>query len=205
MKVLKKDSEKKRGRPRATQAGELSAKDKLIETALKLFYRFGINSVGVDRVIEEADVAKMTFFKHFPTKRHLILEFLKIRDERFLQWFQATVAELVPKSESHLHAAISTVEIWFRNPDFRGCAFINTTVETGPEHNQEKEICSDHKKSFACILEDLAKLDGYKNPKEIADHLVLAIDGATIRAQMEGPERGIAALESIVKVLIEKK
>ncbi len=204
MKTIAKVKPRKRGRPPADLGGELCAKDKLIDTALRLFYRYGVNSVGVDRIIAESNVSKMTFFKHFPTKRDLILEFLRVRDERFATWFNRTLEAKTNDKKKKLPAAIKVIEVWFKSVDFRGCAFINTTAESGPDRNDEKALCLGHKKHFANILEDLAKSDGVKSSKVIADQLVLAIDGATIRAQMEGPRAGIIALRSLTNVILNQ-
>lgn len=205
MKTMAKVTPKKRGRPPADLGGELCAKDKLIETALRLFYRYGVNSVGVDRIIAESNVSKMTFFKHFPTKRDLILEFLRVRDERFSDWFNKTLETKLNIKKKQLSAAIEVIEVWFKSSDFRGCAFINTTAESGPDRNEEKTLCLGHKKHFAKILEVLAVADGFKNSKVIADQLVLAIDGATIRAQMEGPQAGIEALRNLTSLILKQK
>lgn len=195
----------KRGRPPANLNGELCAKEKLIETAIRLFYRFGINSVGVDKIIAEAGVAKMTFFKHFPTKRDLILEFLKARCTQFISWFQNGVEANHSPEKSKLQTAVEVVELWFKHPDFRGCAFINTTAETGPEFNEEKLLCVNHKEILCSVLEQYAKEDGYQDPKKVAFQLVVAIDGATIRAQMDGYDSGVAALRSLTDLILAEK
>ncbi len=204
MKTMPKAIPRKRGRPPADLGGEPCAKDKLIETALRLFYRYGVNSVGVDRIIAESNVSKMTFFKHFPTKRDLILEFLRVRDERFATWFNQTLELKTKDRKKKLNAAIEVIEVWFKSADFRGCAFINTTAESGPERNEEKALCLGHKKHFAKILEEIALQDGFKNPKIVADQLVIAIDGATIRAQMDGPQSGVLALRSLTEVILNQ-
>ncbi|MBY0452174.1 MAG: TetR/AcrR family transcriptional regulator, partial [Bdellovibrionaceae bacterium] len=163
MKTMAKATLRKRGRPPADLGNELCAKDKLIETALRLFYRYGVNAIGVDRIIAESNVAKMTFFKHFPTKRDLILEFLRVRDLRFAAWFNKTLEAKAKNKKKKLGAAIEVIEVWFKSSDFRGCAFINTTAESGPEKNEEKVLCLGHKTHFAQILEQLAKSDGFEN------------------------------------------
>jgi AcrR family transcriptional regulator len=198
-------SPRKRGRPPADLGGEPCAKDKLISSALRLFYRYGIHSVGVDRIIEESNVSKMTFFKHFPTKRDLVLEFLKVRDKQFSDWFNKSLESRFKDKKKKLPVAIEVVELWFKSSDFRGCAFINTTAESGPDKNEEKALCLGHKKHFAKILEELALEDGYKSAETIADQLVIAIDGATIRAQMDGAQAGISALRSLTDIIINQK
>jgi AcrR family transcriptional regulator len=202
MKSMPKPIPNKRGRPPADLGGELCAKDKLIETALRLFYRYGINSVGVDRIISESNVSKMTFFKHFPSKRDLVLEFLKARDQRFSDWFTKALESKAKDKKKKLKVAIEIIETWFKSSDFRGCAFINTTAESGPGKNEEKKLCLEHKIHFAKLLEELARHDGYKNSEVVADQLVLAIDGATIRGQMDGPQAGIEALRSLSNLIL---
>lgn len=205
MKTKLKMKPRKRGRPPANLDGEPCAKEKLVETALRLFYAYGIHAVGVDRIISEANVAKMTFFKHYPTKRDLVLEFLRVRDERFSNWFHQTLELLLKDNKKCLPTAIEVIEVWFKSEDFRGCAFINTTAESGPDKNDEKSLCLGHKKHFAKILQELALKDGYKHSQAIADQLVIAIDGATIRAQMEGPEAGIVALHSLTDLILNQE
>lgn len=196
---------KKRGRPsKNLPEGQLSAKQKIIETALELFYQHGIHSVGVDLIIAEADVAKMTFFKHFPTKRDLVLAFLEHRDERYMQWVEATLKSITTNEKKQLAASIDVMAKWFRLADFRGCAFINTTAEVGLGGTEEKIICVSHKKRLSEYLADLAKKGSYRKPDVLADMLITVIDGATIRAQMEGPEPAIKAMKSACKILLEK-
>ena len=194
----------KRGRPKKQLAdGELSAKQKIVETALELFYQQGINCVGVDRIIEEAGIAKMTFFKHFPTKKDLILEFLKVRDERYLNWVDTQVKAITTNEAKQLEACLEVMAKWFQLDDFRGCAFINTTVEVGPGDNQEKLICVSHKNSLSQYLTQLATQAGYKNPEALADLLVIVIDGATIRAQMDSPAHAIPSLKQASEILLK--
>ena len=69
----------------------VSRRDELVETALDLFYRNGFHATGIDRILAEAGVAKMTLYKHFRSKDDLIVAALERRDERFRAWFQGTV------------------------------------------------------------------------------------------------------------------
>ncbi|MFA5901308.1 MAG: helix-turn-helix domain-containing protein, partial [Hyphomicrobium sp.] len=61
-----------------------SARMRIIETALRLFYAHGTRSVGIDRIIAEADVAKMSFYNHFPSKADLVAVFLQERHSRWM-------------------------------------------------------------------------------------------------------------------------
>jgi AcrR family transcriptional regulator len=196
---------RKRGRPaKSASADSPSARDRLVDTAVRLFYQHGIHAVGVDRIIEESEVAKKTFFNHFPTKRDLVLEFLRVRDERYMKWFSDTLDSITLDKKKRLAAAIRVIEMWFRDPNFRGCAFINTSADVGVGGREEKNICVSHKKRLADFLEGLAKEAGHPEPGRLASQLVTLIDGATVRAQMDGAEAGVAVLKDTAGVLLER-
>lgn len=201
---LAKTLVRKAGRPsKADGLNEPSAKQRIVETALLLFYKYGIHTVGVDRIIAESQVAKMTFFKHFPTKQDLVLEFLKVRDDRYMYWFAKTLTSITQDKKKQLNASIEVAERWFKDPQFRGCAFINTTADVGPGDQKEKIICVYHKRRLADFLQGLAEEAGYKNAKKLANQLLTIIDGATVRAQMDGPEAGITALRDCAKDILK--
>lgn len=195
---------RKRGRPpKQALDGESAAKNRIMETSLALFYQHGIHEVGIDRIIAESNVAKMTFYHHFSTKRDLIQAFLVLRDERYMNWVESTLDSITTDKRRRLAAMLEVMARWFRLPDFRGCAFINTTVEVGPEGQEEKIICVSHKKRLVGFISQVAKDAGYNQPHKLAENLVTVIDGATVRAQMEGPEAAIRTLNETAKILIK--
>ena len=101
----------------------LTPRDRILEVASKLFYQNGIRAVGVDTIIAQSDVAKMTFYKHFKSKELLVLEFLNRRDELWRAWFESRVEQLAPKIEDRPLAIFDALEERFSRKDFRGCAF----------------------------------------------------------------------------------
>ena len=73
-------------------AGRNSGRERVLETAYRLFSRHGTRAVGVDRIIAESGVAKMTLYRNFASKDELILAFLERREERWTRdWLRATV------------------------------------------------------------------------------------------------------------------
>lgn len=194
----------KRGRPpKAVSEGEFGAKSRILDTALRLFYRYGINSVGIDRIIEESEVAKMTFFKHFPSKTDLILSFLSARDEKYMNWVVSSLNDQLKSKNDKLNAIIEVMAQWFLQPDFRGCAFINTTAEVGPDKSAAKSLCLEHKKKLILFIAGVATESDIQSPLEFADQLVLIIDGATIRAQMDDPKNVLKSFRSASQRLIQ--
>jgi AcrR family transcriptional regulator len=114
---------------RAT-GGRESGRERVLETAYELFSRHGTRAVGVDRIIAESGVAKMTLYRNFASKDDLILAFLERREERWTrEWLQATVERRAETPAQRLLAIFDTFGEWFVREDFEGCSFINVMLE----------------------------------------------------------------------------
>jgi AcrR family transcriptional regulator len=114
---------------RAT-GGRDSGRERVLETAYELFSRHGTRAVGVDRIIAESGVAKMTLYRNFASKDDLILAFLERREERWTrEWLQATVERRAATPAQRLLAIFDTFAEWFARDDFEGCSFINVMLE----------------------------------------------------------------------------
>lgn len=152
-------------------------------TAHDLFYRHGVRATGIDRVIAEAGVTKVTFYRHFPSKNDLILAYLDHRHALWMSWFQdalqrhgGTVAALKP-----------ALAEWIQAPGFRGCAFINVVGELGEELPQVREVARQHKEEMARVVAGL--LSASRQRKAKAKAIALAVDGAIVQVQMGVPSR----------------
>src|ERR1700756_2978862 len=89
------------------------ARQRILETADRLFYQDGIRAVGIDRIIAEADVAKMSLYKHFPSKDDLILAVLKHREETALEFFRSSMERHAKKTKNPLRAFFAALKDWF--------------------------------------------------------------------------------------------
>ena len=156
----------------------LSAKDRILTTALRLFYQDGIRATGIDRIIAESGVAKMSFYRHFPSKNDLIRAFLEARHGIWMEKFRAAVERRLDKDG---FAAIAhALAEWFGESDFRGCAFINTVAEAGAEFPQAVE----HKRELEAYVRELAERLSLPSPGLAAAKAMILIEGAIVRAQM---------------------
>src|SRR3954466_2513091 len=93
-------------------------RQRILHTAHDLFYRDGIRATGIDRVIAESGVAKVTFYRQFASKDDLILAFLEYRHERWMTWFTQALA----RHGGRTSAIAPALAEWFSGPDYRGCA-----------------------------------------------------------------------------------
>ncbi|WP_333851174.1 TetR/AcrR family transcriptional regulator [Leclercia sp.] len=159
-----------------------SVRDKILLTAHDLFYSTGFKATGVDKIIKQAGVTKVTFYRYFPAKSLLILAYLNYRHELWMNWFTTTLSLKLSEGVTSAQALSGTLEEWFGSPLFRGCAFINATAEAESEDiaDEIKEICRHHKFQTE---QNMASLLGISD-KQIAAEIMMLMDGAIIHAQM---------------------
>ena len=177
-----------------------SARERILLTAHDLFYREGIRATGIDRVIAESGVAKVTFYRHFQSKNALICEFLEYRHQSWMAWF----IDALQRHGGGINSLSPALAEWFTDQDFRGCAFINSVGELGTSLPEIVEITRRHKDEMTDVIANL--LPTSRRRKLNAQALALAVDGAIIRAQYDQtPDVALAALETIRKSLLTIK
>jgi AcrR family transcriptional regulator len=161
-------------------------KKALIETATRLFSRFGIHAVGIDRIIAESHVAKMTMYKHFPSKSRLVVEVLNEEGAALAARIAAAAA---PHSEAldKLHAIFQLHDVWFRSESFAGSIFIHAAAEF---HAEEGEIRSASTAQRQALVHVIERILGERFDEETAARLsrrcTLLLDGATLARQLSG-------------------
>ncbi|QOI55848.1 TetR/AcrR family transcriptional regulator [Rouxiella badensis] len=160
-----------------------AARERILHTAHDLFYRDGIRATGIDSIIREAGVTKVTFYRHYPSKDALILAFLQYRHQRWISWFSQALREHSDTGMPLPAALAATLQAWFEREDFRGCAFINSSLEYGDALPEVLKLSVAHKKEMAEVIADYFKAFSDKN--QTAESVALLIDGAIIKAQME--------------------
>ncbi|GAA4428292.1 TetR/AcrR family transcriptional regulator [Bremerella cremea] len=161
------------------------ARERIVDTALRLFYSDGINSVGIDRIIAEADVAKMTLYNHFKSKDDLILAVLQRRDAIFFQFFDEQIEKGASKKGGRLGGFFTALKKWFSAPEFRGCMFINTAAEIADCNHPAFQYSVDHKKRFNDLLADAIKASAPDAPAQVVPAIELIVEGSIVTAVMQ--------------------
>jgi AcrR family transcriptional regulator len=180
----------------ALSAQPPSPRERILLTAHDLFYREGIRATGIDRVIAESGVAKVTFYRHFPSKNDLICEFLEYRHLQWMAWFTDALA----RHGGDADALCPALAEWFADAGFRGCAFINSVAELGGALPAVVAISQRHKQDMADAIAGL--LPPSRHHRQDALDLALAVDGAITRAQAEEtPQSALASLKRIQNAL----
>lgn len=177
------------------------ARERIVETASRLFYRDGLRATGVDTIIAESGVAKMSFYRHFPSKSDLVEEFLRRRHDRWMAWFTQAVERRLKRPGAGLEAVADALREWFEEPDFRGCAFINAFAETPLPHAEQNAIAREHKEQLRSFLEKLAERLSLKDPKNSAAQAMIIIEGTIVRAQMTGDPEVPATCKQLLQLI----
>lgn len=177
-------------------AGRPSARARLLAAADELFYQEGVHTVGIDRVIERAGVAKATLYSAYGSKDELIRAYLVDRHHaRRRRITEAVAGQDTPRAQ--LLAIFDVLCESISAPDYRGCAFVNAYAEARPG-SAIAEASDEYRGWIRSLLTDLAAAAGAADPERLARQLVLLYDGAGISARMDqaaeaGPEARLAA------------
>ncbi|MCR9111232.1 TetR/AcrR family transcriptional regulator [Marivita sp. XM-24bin2] len=186
-------------------------RDHLVETALKLFYTNGFNATGIDKVLAESGVAKMTLYKHFRSKDELILAALQSRDERFRNWLMTEMDKAATEPTGQLLAMFDALETWFEGKAFKGlgfcgCAFVNAAGEFSDHSHPAHRVAAEHKTRIVEYLTKLCAEAGVSDPSEVAEKLALLKEGAIVTAHVRGmPEAAKLAKEMARHLLAESR
>ena len=168
-----------------------AARDRLVQTALELFYVDGFHAVGVDRIASEAGVGKMTLYRHFRSKEDLILAALRRRDEVFRAWFTRALDAAATTPSGKLVAVFDVVDAWIKgagpgNQRFRGCAFVKASAEYGDPDDPIHAAAAAHKAIQLRQLIQLAREAGATAPEQLARQLAILREGAIAEAHVAG-------------------
>jgi AcrR family transcriptional regulator len=145
-------------------------KDRILETADRLFYLQGIRAVGVDTIAAEIGISKRTLYNHFPSKDALISAYL---ERRFVQ---PRASDKAPAEQ--ILATFDSLERRFSARDFRGCPFVNAVAEMGAADRRVRKIAIAFKESRRLWFRDLLVRLGVAEPDALATQLALLVDGA---------------------------
>ncbi|AGO56144.1 TetR/AcrR family transcriptional regulator [Serratia plymuthica] len=178
----------------------LPARQRILLTAHDLFYREGVRATGIDRIISESGVTKVTFYRHFPSKNDLIAAFLAYRHEQWLAWFNQSLERHVAEQGNVLSALTPCLAEWFNDPHYRGCAFINTAVELADMLPESLNIARQHKEQMADAI--ARHLPVGPRQEQQAAMLAMLIDGAIVKVQIEQqPQQTLLLMSGMLEAL----
>jgi AcrR family transcriptional regulator len=166
----------------------------LLDTAGKLFQRYGFQAVGIDRILAESGVAKMTMYRYFASKDEMIAAYLERADTQFWNWANAAM-DRADTPEGKLVALFNAVGELASSPECLGCVFQGAAMAFPELEHPGHQIAVRHKLAVRNRLTDLARQAKLTNPEALGAQLALLIDGAWIAArtfrQTDNPASGV--------------
>ena len=164
---------------------EITPKDRLFQTAARLFYQHGYRAIGVDTISAESGIGKMTLYRHFPSKDDLIAAYLQDSNRLFWDQFEQITNDAQTAREKIL-AFFDALQSYVLSPDCYGCPFINVAAEYPEAGYAGHQVALEHKQSVLARFRQLAEESGARQPEPLANALFLLMDGAYVAARMFG-------------------
>lgn len=178
-------------------------REKLLQSAIKLFMKKGFHAVTVDVISEEAGITKRTLYHHFKSKEELILAALRYRDEQFRNDFMRVVEGRTEDSQDRLLVVFDVLEEWFKEKDFFGCLFVTALGEYPEEGTSIRRFCQEAKGLTQKYITHLAEKAGLENAEQLSGQIVLLIEGAITMAQVNNSPLCAVQAKQAAKILIE--
>jgi AcrR family transcriptional regulator len=169
-------------------------KERILETADRLFYLRGIRAIGVDTIAAEIGISKRTLYNHFPSKDALISAYL---ERRFVQPRDSDKSPV-----EQILGTFDALERRFASKDFRGCPFVNAVAEVGPENRSVRKIAVAFKESRRLWFRDLLVQTGVADPEGLATQLVLLVDGSIAQDLVRDDPAMARAAKEAAKMLL---
>mgnify|MGYP002725585039 CR=1 FL=1 len=171
---------------------EINPRERIIDTALRLFYEQGYLATGINQIISESQVAKATFYSHFASKEKLCVAYLQARHIIWMEWLKDSV-EANTSTKERLQGVFVFLKEWMERCNFRGCAFLNIASEVPTLNNNIRDEVIKHKDDLKLYLRQLISLlkSSHKRYEDInieadADMIYVLVEGAIVASQNYG-------------------
>lgn len=178
-------------------------REHLLDTAWDLFCRNGYRAVGIDVVLAEAGVAKMTLYNHFDSKEALIAAAMTKKAAELAASLDATIEAAGKNPTKRLLAVFDWLEAWFTSGSFTGCAFLKAVGEFTAQGDKPRKAAVAFKTGMQQRIEQLCTEAGLRHPPTLARQLMLLVDGATLHADMHHSPDVVHDARAAAKALIE--
>jgi AcrR family transcriptional regulator len=166
-----------------TATRPVPARQRLLEAADELFYAEGVHTVGIDRVIERAGVAKASLYSTFGSKDALVRAYLLGKHELIIAHL-AKARDLPGPRDQRVLAVFDLLGELHEAPTFRGCPFVNASGDA-PDDGTVREVSTIHRDAVRGLFRELAADAGLTDTDSLARQLLLLYDGASIAAQLD--------------------
>ncbi|MFC3653062.1 TetR/AcrR family transcriptional regulator [Dyella humi] len=179
------------------------AADRIRDTAFDLFYREGIRAVGVEEIVSQAGVTKPSLYRAFESKDELIAAYLRDYDQRFCQRFEAPAADHPGDPKGQLLAYLDKLAARASRDGYRGCGLTNAVIEYPERDHPAHQVAVESKQALRERLREMCRGMGAREPDELADGILLLLEGSYVSGQTFGEGGPARVLGAMVRCLID--
>ncbi len=184
---------------------EAPARERILEVARDLFYREGIRAVGVDTIVAQSGVAKMTLYRYYPSKDQLVVAFLEEANRRYWEWWDKAMRRHPDDPHQQLGDLFEALERKVTSRSYRGCPFINTAAEFRELTYAGRDIVLANKHEVRRRLRALSAGCGARDPDRLAEQLQLLMDGVYASYQTLRGEPSMGHLRDAAEALLAQQ
>jgi len=181
-----------------------SKRQQVVDKAGELFSLHGFHPVGIDRIIAEADVARMTLYHHFAGKDDLIKAVL---EQRYTFIMESIAAKLgpMPHAAARLKGIFDWYGTWFSSPEFAGCLFERALAEFGATCPKVTDVAVRYRDDLLALMEQLlTEIVPRRRARQLAGVYVMLLSGATADARAIGDPRAAARAWQAAEMLLNE-
>ena len=188
--------------PSEPVAQTTDVRQRILDTASRLFYERGVRAVGVDLVVDESGVAKTSLYRHFRTKDDLIVAFLEREDVEFWGQWDNVAARHADDPMGEIEAHMRWIGKRLARANYRGCPQINVAAEFAESEHPAREVSRRHMQAMRKRLAELARRFGAARPNDLAAQWGLLINGAFVSASMLAPDEATRVLLASARAML---
>jgi AcrR family transcriptional regulator len=178
-------------------------RQRLIEAAVRRFYRDGFRNVGIDQILADVGISKTAFYKHFECKEDLVLAALEDQNRQLLETFRSMARERGgPTPIGQLQALLDVVEHFVETDDFQGCIFVNVSMEFPLPHEPAHVAAAKNKQAIEDMVHTLAVEAGASEPRSLAKELCLIMEGAYVTRHVTGNKQTVEIARRVADLVI---
>jgi len=180
------------------------ARNRILHTAARLFYARGLVATGIDTITAEAQVAKMSLYNNFASKEELELAYIAARHQELLEFYHQRLAQ----ASDPLGRVLAMFDAYIDHASqpyqdgFRGCGLLNAAAEF-PVNSTGRQMIHDYKQHIQDLLLAELKAAMIENSPDMAAHLAFLLEGAMVRAGLQGTIEHLRTARSIASTLLE--
>lgn len=176
----------------------MDTRERIVDTASRLFYTQGYNSTGINQVIKEADVAKASLYQHFPSKEDLLVEYLKVTSNTTEKMLRAYIAKYKTPKEKIL-ALFDFLAKFSKQTAFNGCNFLNVAAEIPNNNDKVRSIIRNQKNGVRNIITEILKPI---KKEQLADEIYLLFDAALVSGKVFGDLWPVRTAKKVAEKLV---